>query len=390
MFVRHDHRQRRSRGQSLPVRERVALGRRPAAAVRRCEDLDGPAGLLDRLLGGGGEGVGLDPDAPWSISPLARTFTRAPVLTSPALARVSGVATSPVEGLQGVEVHRGVLDAERVGEPLQLRDALHERELATLEAGRDRVAGALALHATAGGLAALAADAAGDPALGAGALRERGADRAVSSYGSSGGSSAWPWPARLAQAPCSGPALDVCLLRRGRPDLDEVWNPGDHPADLGAVGENALAPDSPQPEGPERRPVLGLGADGGAYLGDEQVGLTGRRLASRSTSSPSRLFRFWAGLICRLGSVEQVSGSLALAVGAEHAGRRHLVGGLAPQAGHLFGSPERLEPGDRGVGDVDPVGRPERLAEDVVDAGHLEDRRARHRLRSPRYRERRA
>ena len=65
-------------------------------------------------------------------------------------------------GFEGVEVHGLVLHAERVLEALQLRDALEKWHLATLEADPDGAAGPLALHATAGGLGALAADAAGD------------------------------------------------------------------------------------------------------------------------------------------------------------------------------------------------------------------------------------
>ena len=61
-----------------------------------------------------------------------------------------------------VEVDGGVLDAERVVEPLQLRHALLEWHLATLEAAGDGVAGALALGAAAGSLAALAAGTATD------------------------------------------------------------------------------------------------------------------------------------------------------------------------------------------------------------------------------------
>ena len=58
---------------------------------------------------------------------------------------------------------RLVLDPERVVEALQLRDPHVQRHLAALEADRDRAAGLLALGAAAGGLAALAADAAADP-----------------------------------------------------------------------------------------------------------------------------------------------------------------------------------------------------------------------------------
>src|SRR5262249_34142898 len=62
----------------------------------------------------------------------------------------------------------GVLHPERVGEPLQLGDALHEGELATLEPRRHGVAGLLPLSPPAGRLVALAPGAATDAALGLG------------------------------------------------------------------------------------------------------------------------------------------------------------------------------------------------------------------------------
>ena len=101
--------------------------------------------------------------------------------TSPTARRVSGLTTSPVEALQGVQVDHVVLDPEGVLEPLQLRDALLERELAALEAGLDVVAGALALGAAAGGLAALAGDAAPDAPPGPGRARAAASDRGPSS-----------------------------------------------------------------------------------------------------------------------------------------------------------------------------------------------------------------
>ena len=47
--------------------------------------------------------------------------------------------------------------------------------------------------------------------------------------------------------------------------------------------------------------------------------------------------------------------------------------GEAAALGDLVGALQRLAAGDRGAGDVDVVGRAERLAQDVVDAGLLED-----------------
>ena len=69
------------------------------------------------------------------------------------------------ERREGVEVDRRVLDTERVGEALQLGDALEERQLAALEAGRDLATGLLALGASSGRLAAATTDTTTDDLL---------------------------------------------------------------------------------------------------------------------------------------------------------------------------------------------------------------------------------
>src|SRR5487761_2529670 len=76
-----------------------------------------------------------------------------------------GVDVADPERAEGVEVDRGVRHAEGIGEALQLGDALEERQLAALEAGRDLAAGLLALGAASGRLATLAGDAAPDDPL---------------------------------------------------------------------------------------------------------------------------------------------------------------------------------------------------------------------------------
>ena len=97
-------------------------------------------------------------------SPRASTLTKSPLRTRPWSTSTSGRCATDcaASSLERVEVDGRVLDAERVVEPLQLRHALLERHLAALEAAGDLVAGVLALGAAAGGLAALAADAATD------------------------------------------------------------------------------------------------------------------------------------------------------------------------------------------------------------------------------------
>src|SRR4029079_8688619 len=75
-------------------------------------------------------------------------------------------------------------------------------------------------------------------------------------------------------------------------------------------------------------------------------------------------------------SLVRVSGGkllLPLVVGLQHALGHEVLGRQAAPLGDLVGTLQRFEPGDRGAGDVDVVGRTERLAEHVVDAGLLED-----------------
>src|SRR5579871_2808170 len=68
-----------------------------------------------------------------------------------------------------------------------------------------------------------------------------------------------------------------------------------------------------------------------------------------------------------------VGAALGRHIGVQHALRRDFLGRLAPQPGHLVGPLQGLQPGNRGLGHVDAVGRAERLGQDVVDARHLQD-----------------
>jgi hypothetical protein len=127
-----------------------------------------------------------------------------------------------------------------------------------------------------------------------------------------------------------------------------VGDPGDHPADLGAVGKGVGLADAAEAERPQRAPLLGLGADG------RRVWVT--------TSSPS-------GHLVGLRAPGP-----ARSRGRPAADRRdELLGVETTQAGDLVGTLERLEAGDGGPGHVDVVGRAERLAQHVVDAGLFED-----------------
>src|SRR6478752_3428841 len=151
--------------QVLPVRERVALGRRTAIAPRSGHDLDTAPRRLDGLAGRGGDGVDLDREP---LRELAATedLHQAPLgdqAPCPQRRRVD--LGAGVQRLERVQVHHVVLDAERVVEALGLGCAAVDRRLTTLEPGPDPATGAgvLTLGPAAGGLATLAADAAREP-----------------------------------------------------------------------------------------------------------------------------------------------------------------------------------------------------------------------------------
>ena len=89
-----------------------------------------------------------------------------------------------------------------------------------------------------------------------------------------------------------GLALNAGLLGRGRPDLDEVRNPGDHPAHFGTVGKDAARARPLSTRGPAGVPrCFGLVPMRGLDLGDERKRLcVGRfdgcpRLGSSGVSS---------------------------------------------------------------------------------------------------------
>ena len=220
-----------------------------------------PARTGDGRLGRLGEGVGLDPQGPGQLA-AAQDLDQVPLVGQARRHQGGDVRGVPLDGAQGADVDRGVLHPERVLEAAELGDPLHEGQLATLEAHRDGVAGALALGPAAGRLATLAGDAAADPLA-----------RAVGTLPGGG---------------AHGPSWSAFLVFAGGRDVHQVRDPCDHPTDLGAVRQHVGAPDATESEGPQGAPVLGLGADGGADLGDpdparRRQGGVGRR---RHVSSP--------------------------------------------------------------------------------------------------------
>src|SRR5688500_16124510 len=123
------------------------------------EDLNRTPRRRDGLLGRLRERVGLDPHGAGQLAP-AQDLDEGALVGEPVLVERRRTELVEPGRLDGVEVDALVLDPERVLEALQLRDSALEGHLATLEAGRHLAAGLLALHAPAGGLAALAGDAA--------------------------------------------------------------------------------------------------------------------------------------------------------------------------------------------------------------------------------------
>ena len=71
-----------------------------------------------------------------------------------------------IEGVKRVEIDHPIFDTKWVLEPLQLRDALDQRELAALKTRSHRSSGLLALRASTGCLATLAPDPTGNPPAG--------------------------------------------------------------------------------------------------------------------------------------------------------------------------------------------------------------------------------
>jgi hypothetical protein len=229
----------------------------------------------------------------------------------------TGIDIGEAAGLEGVEVQRLVLHAERVGEALELRHPHVQRHLATFEGGGDGATGLLALGATAGGLAALAGDAPTD-ALGA-AVRARGGLQVVDLHQDDTSST---------------------LIRCGTLAII--------PRISGRSGRVLVLPMRPRPSARSVPRCLGLEPMA------ERVWVTFRSATSLHLFHDERA-------------------ALALPVGLEQALGHELLGVEAAQAGDLIGPLEGLEAGDGGAGHVDVVGRTQRLAQHVVDAGLFED-----------------
>src|SRR6478735_4755295 len=148
-------------GGGLAVREVVALGGRTSVAPRQGQDLDTTAGGGDGCLRGLRERVGLHGDGAGDLTP-AQHLHEGTLVGEPLAVQHLGIDGVQAGGLEHVEVQGLVLDPEGVVEATELRDPHGEGQLTALEADGDGATGGLALGATAGRLATLAADAPAD------------------------------------------------------------------------------------------------------------------------------------------------------------------------------------------------------------------------------------
>src|SRR5579875_679118 len=309
----------------LPVGQGVAPGRRAPVPERRRQDLDATPGSADRVVRPPREGVGPDPNRPGELAAPSDLDQR-PLAGQASLHQRRWVDLVAAEGLDVVQVDRGVGDPERVLEPPELGDPLHEGELAPLEPERHGVPGPLALAAPAGGLAALAGDPPADPAAPPSGPRRRGNLVELHGWASS---TSIRWGTRASMPRISG-----------RSGSSFTW---------------------PIPRSPRARRVprcLGL---------EPMAERTWRTRRVRAAGA-------WARCSGISGSFPvELPLPPALPVGAQHASGDHLVGGLAPQLGDLIRPAQLLQAGDGRVGHVDPVGGAERLGQDISDPGHLQN-----------------
>ncbi len=213
----------------LAVGEGVPSGRRTPVGHGSGKHLGGAAGRLDRP-DRGRENPCARTVSGLVSSPRASTLTRPRLATRPAArAACPGVTSVPASNVSSVvrfttwySTRNGLLNPFAFG----------VRRCSGVWPPSNR-AGTVPrapwpLLAAAGGLAALAADAATDAAL-----------RPASS-----------------RAPASGRGPSLDLLH-----AHEVRNPGEHPADLGPVGQHVRRTDLAEAERAQRAAVLRLGAD---------------------------------------------------------------------------------------------------------------------------------
>src|SRR5436305_8878306 len=172
MFLRLESMEAPRPANCSAVGQGVALRRRTTAAEGGRDDPHGTACCGDGRLGRGREGVRLDAQGPVDLA-TAQNLHQASLVDQPGRTERLGVDLVALGGVQRIEVDDVVLHPEGVLEPLELGDPLGQRQLATLEARLHRVPRPLALHAPAGGLAALAGDAPADAPAGPGGTRRR-------------------------------------------------------------------------------------------------------------------------------------------------------------------------------------------------------------------------
>ena len=266
--------------------------------VRQRHFLHATAGRGDGGFGRLREGMGRDLDRTGQAA-LAQDFDQGLWPRQSGFHQDGGGHLFLAQGFERGQVDRGVFDPERVLEALELGDALHQGQLATLEARRHGAAGLLALGPTAGRLVALAAGAATDAVLGLGGAR--GGRQVV----------------QLRHFATSS-TLIRCGTRAIMPRIS------------GRSGSSLVCP---MPRRPRARSVprcLGL------------VPMADLVWVTTSVGPVVLLRRSGHGLL-GLRLRVQVGLALALAVGPQHAAGGDLVGRLAPQRGHVVGTAQLLE-----------------------------------------------
>src|SRR5581483_2293619 len=236
---------------------------------------------------------------------------------------------------QRLDVHDGVLDPVAVGEALQLGDAALERHLPSLEAGLGVVAGPVALGASSRGLAA--------------GPRPPAADPLAVLAGTFGRSKVM----QLHSRPSPSRARRLALPSGTCSTLTRCWTLAIMPR---ISGRSSLITESLTRCRPRRRTVSfwSLGRS-----------MTLRTCVTLSLATVDLL---------ELGGTGRLQALLGGGDRLQHRLGRHLVHLASAEAGHVVGSAELPEAGDGRLHDVDLVARAERLGQDVLDPGALDQR----------------
>src|SRR5581483_6491384 len=236
---------------------------------------------------------------------------------------------------QRLDVHHRVLDPVAVGKALQLGDAALQRHLAALEPELGVVAGAVALGASPSGLAARAGSAATDPL--AVLPRPLGRAEVMELHVCS------PFSRPRCFAPPSGTSST----------FTRWWTLAIMPR---ISGLSSLTTESLTRCSPRRRTV--------------SFWSFGRSITLRTCVTLSLV----TVDLLELGRPRRLQALLRRGHGLKHGPGRHLVHPATAKPRNVLGPAELPQAGDRRLHDVDLVARAERLGQDVLDSGALDER----------------